>query len=332
MTDEREVPQQRVATLQEVVDGHRRHGQRRPGPQQPLHAVTLPTHAARDAWRPRSCPALGRECGTRLRASVMGGPPAAGGGHAGTTELLAAAADEPGADQHEHDAEAEKPEIPRQRRGDVVADVVDPQHVVVDDALDDVERAPAGEEETDVDAPRWCEAALLPRPDRQQRCRPRPAPRSRHGTGRPRACSPPARRWCRTGTDRSPSACGATAGSGATRSRRRTHRARGRGRTQAAHGVPVAPSASAMWPRSTFTGPPPWAAPWACVVTSSRSSSSPARTRSPSHRSVAIHDDRSRPVAASAAHDHGDVAWSSSNSRRIASCCRRTRARRNVAS
>ena len=43
---------------------------------------------------------------------------------------------EPGHDQH--DAEGEEAEIPPERVGDVVADVMDREDVVVDDTLDQV--------------------------------------------------------------------------------------------------------------------------------------------------------------------------------------------------
>jgi hypothetical protein len=51
------------------------------------------------------------------------------------------------ADDDEHRAEGEEAEVPPEGVGDVVPHVVDAEQVVVDDALDQVEPAPPGEEE-----------------------------------------------------------------------------------------------------------------------------------------------------------------------------------------
>ena len=53
----------------------------------------------------------------------------------------------------EHDAEGEEGEVPAERGAEIVADVMEAEELVVDEALDDVEDAPAGEQQADVHPP-----------------------------------------------------------------------------------------------------------------------------------------------------------------------------------
>jgi hypothetical protein len=66
------------------------------------------------------------------------------------------------ADHYERCTEREEAEIPRERIRDVIANVVHRQDVVVDDAFDQVEDAPADEHQSDVREPRRREIATLP--------------------------------------------------------------------------------------------------------------------------------------------------------------------------
>jgi hypothetical protein len=58
--------------------------------------------------------------------------------------------------------ECEAAEVPGERGAEVVAYVVDVEQLMVDEALDDVERTPADKQHADVCAPRWRQLASLP--------------------------------------------------------------------------------------------------------------------------------------------------------------------------
>ena len=65
----------------------------------------------------------------------------------------------------ENGTEREEPEVPWEWRRDVVTDVVHAEQVMIDETLDQVERTPADEEETDVRAPWRGHPSLLPHAD-----------------------------------------------------------------------------------------------------------------------------------------------------------------------
>ena len=71
----------------------------------------------------------------------------------------------PSADD-EQNAEDQKPDVPRKRSTKVVSHVMDAEYLMVDQSLHGVEDTPAGENETEVKAPVWCQASLPPGPDR----------------------------------------------------------------------------------------------------------------------------------------------------------------------
>src|SRR5215210_7876468 len=63
----------------------------------------------------------------------------------------------------EQRAERKKAEIPAERTAEVVTNVMNPKQLVVDQALHQVEDAPAGEQKADVHAPWRGELSSLPR-------------------------------------------------------------------------------------------------------------------------------------------------------------------------
>jgi hypothetical protein len=76
------------------------------------------------------------------------------------------------ADRDQRHPEREEADVPGERGAEVVAYVVDAEQLMVDEALDEVERTPSGEQHAEVRAPRWRQLASLPRAnDQQGRCR-----------------------------------------------------------------------------------------------------------------------------------------------------------------
>ena len=67
---------------------------------------------------------------------------------------------------HEQNAEDQKPDVPRKRPTKVVPHVMDAKYLMVDQPLHDIEDAPAGEDEPEVEAPVRCQASLPPSLDR----------------------------------------------------------------------------------------------------------------------------------------------------------------------
>jgi hypothetical protein len=76
--------------------------------------------------------------------------------------MSASGPSEHGADGNQQRAEGQETEVPPDRATEVVADVVDAQELVVHQSLHEVERAPAGKQETDVEAPWRRESAGPP--------------------------------------------------------------------------------------------------------------------------------------------------------------------------
>ena len=66
----------------------------------------------------------------------------------------------------EQAAEDQKPDVPRRRPIKVVPHVMEAKYLMVDQPLHDVEDAPAGEDEPEMEAPVRCQASLPPSPDR----------------------------------------------------------------------------------------------------------------------------------------------------------------------
>jgi hypothetical protein len=58
----------------------------------------------------------------------------------------------PSADD-EQQPESEKSDVPRQRRAEVIANVVHAKDVMIDQPFDDVEGAPSGQHQAEVEAP-----------------------------------------------------------------------------------------------------------------------------------------------------------------------------------
>src|SRR5215217_574788 len=75
---------------------------------------------------------------------------------------------ERGAGDDQGHPECKKREVPAERRAEVVAHVVDAEQLVIDDALDDVEDTPTGEQHAEMNAPRRRQLAALPGTDYQQ--------------------------------------------------------------------------------------------------------------------------------------------------------------------
>src|SRR5215217_1977602 len=66
----------------------------------------------------------------------------------------------------EQNAEDQKPDVPRKRPTKIVPHMMDAKYLVVDQSLDDVEDAPAGQDEPEVEPPVRCQASLPPSLDR----------------------------------------------------------------------------------------------------------------------------------------------------------------------
>ena len=104
--------------------------------------------------------------------------------------------------------EGEEREVPAERCAEVVAHVVDAEQLVIDQALHDVEHAPAGEQHPDVRAPRRRQLSPLPGPHGEHRCDrdEDPGRRWKNPSARVLASSPatvvlgyspvPVSRWC----------------------------------------------------------------------------------------------------------------------------------------
>ena len=80
------------------------------------------------------------------------------------TELRRPGEGGPAGDQQE--PEGEEREVPAERCAEVIAHVVDAEQLVIDQALHDVEHAPAGEQHPDVRAPRRRQLSAAARPAR----------------------------------------------------------------------------------------------------------------------------------------------------------------------
>ena len=108
--------------------------------------------------------------GLRLRGRTAGrlgllGQAGAGSGSPGVPvrDFSPPRPDEGGPDGDEQDAsDRQEPEIPTERSTEIIADVVKPEYVMVNHALDQVEQAEAQEEPTEVRAPRRRQFAALP--------------------------------------------------------------------------------------------------------------------------------------------------------------------------
>ena len=66
----------------------------------------------------------------------------------------------------EQNTEDQKTHVPRKRPTKVVPHVMDAKYLMVDQPLHDVEDAPAGQDEPEVEAPVRCQASLPPSRDR----------------------------------------------------------------------------------------------------------------------------------------------------------------------